>query len=115
MITYGVWMAIMEFFKDQNEEGRQCICNCGGGGCNGTYTNSRAYINEDGDFVLSEHTLQKLLEDYKYTDSFDMNSKSQNKSGGFYFQRYWTKIVGLNKENPDDIFKELVKKEYQED
>lgn len=106
-MNFGKWTSVLEFLKDKNEAGKYSICHCSQ--CNGTYVHHRAYINDDGDFVLSEDTLQKLLDEFKYSTDFDVSSDDSKK--GFYFARH----NSLGPKRYDEVIRSLVKHEYGED
>lgn len=108
-MTHGEWQAVLQYLEEKNNSGRQCICHCSQ--CTGTYTKHRAYINSDGDFVLSKDTLMSLLSDYKYTISFDRRLDPDK--SGYYFNRYWNngKKDGFSTEERR-VIAALVKMEY---
>lgn len=109
----GEWNAVLQFLESENNRGNECICRCSQ--CTGTYTHRRAYINEDGDYVLSSDTLNNLLEDYKWTDNFQHNGQDESK-WGHWFVRYWQaakKDGSLTEENR--VKQSLVKREYDEE
>lgn len=112
-MNYGEWMAILEFLEEHNDSGKREICRCSQ--CDGTYVHDRAYVNSDGDFVISRDTLSSLLDEFKYSDSFSFNH--QTKEFGRYFAKYWDAAQGPNAkagiQEEDRIMKSLVKKEYE--
>lgn len=109
----GEWNAVLQFLESQNNRGNECVCRCCQ--CTGTYTHRRAYINDDGDFVLSEDTLSTLLEDFKWTEDFKQNGMDESKWGR-WFTQYWqaAKKYGPTEEE-NRIKRSLVKKEYNEE
>lgn len=111
-MTSGEWNAVLQFLEESNNRGRELICRCSQ--CNGTYVKHRAYINSDGDFVLSQDTLNKLLDDFKCTKDFEHGLDKDK--WGYWFAKYdrGCKDIGWSAEEHRNI-RALVKKEYTED
>lgn len=110
-MNHGEWQAILQFLEAKNDSGRECICRCSQ--CTGTYVKHRAYLNDEGDFVLSEDTLMKLLSDFKYTSMFD--NKGSPEKNGYWFQKYWSNVsTDLTKEE-ERVKNALIRKEYNEE
>jgi hypothetical protein len=110
-MNHGTWMAILTYLEEANDEGKQEICRCSQ--CDVTYKYNRAYINDDGDFVLSQSTLSSLLEDYKNDDGHLFNMYKTAGPMGRYVQIYKRnqEINGSNEEE-NRLGSSLVKKEY---
>lgn len=111
MMTIGMWEAILQFLEYENDRGKECFCHCGQ--CHGSYSYHRAYINSEGDFVLSQSTLQFLLEEYKSGKNFE--SGTDPSKHGYWYAKYWDAATrnGLSHEE-NRVRQLLVRKDYEE-
>ena len=109
----GEWNAILTYLEEKNNNGKEEICRCSQ--CNGTFKYDRAYINDDGDFVISQDTLRSLLIDARdnYEKLFTVNASDLSKAGSC-FAKYWQKEMETNTEDAR-LQSALAKREYGED
>lgn len=102
MLNVGQWLSFLLFLVEQNQRGRTSNCDCSQ--CNGSYSQHRAYINQDGDFVLSEDTLMSVISD---THAF-------LKTEGWYHQKFLQQMKQVGVTAVEQAAKkELVKIEYE--